>query len=611
MKAWFTKTSVVIIACAVFATACSSTDSSSSTESLDDVVASTDAEDTTTTTTTEAPGTTASETTSTAAPALVDGIDWTLCGDMECGTVAVPLDYRDAGGDTISIAVNRLSAADTDRRRGVLLVNPGGPGASGLDFAASFASGFWPSQLTDNFDIIGFDPRGVGQSEPFFACGESGDQIDVLSPIEELIDTPEEIEAVEAAVDLCIDSMGDAAGLIHTGYVARDMDQIRAALGEDQITYLGFSYGSIIGVWYATLFPDRVRAMVIDGADNPIDDFSDFEAQLESAREQAGPLHDLLEEALNACADASCPIYNDGNPIDYYIDATAKFDLIDEAMANNPDAGFLGLITPLYNEAAWPGLWAGLAALEEQDDPSIFVDFAEFQLGTDPGAVNITGYINCLDGWALQPEFDREARLQSDQDFFAIEDQLDEEFPLFAVLDDGLASTCSFMDILDTPALEGPFDGSDVPILVVGNTSDPVTSFGESEEFVTEVLSNGILVKVDHPSHTVYPDNLCVNDAVHAALLDAVYPDTTIECGFEAPNVISDLTQACVEVAPSFVGEGAFTTDELLDLCSDFADASVARLGEDVALAALTGEDEEGGAVLFEILEQTFAAAGG
>ena len=191
-------------------------------------------------------------------------IAWEACGALECGTLDVPLDYRVADGETISIAVNRVAAADPGQRIGSLLVNPGGPGAPGTDFAEAFAFGAFPEELTDRFDIIGFDPRGVGASEPAFACGASGEQLGLLSEVVDIIDEPAEDEAVQAAVQLCVDSMGDAAGLIHTGYVARDMNEIRRALGEEQISYLGFSYGSIIGVWYATLFPETVRAMVID-----------------------------------------------------------------------------------------------------------------------------------------------------------------------------------------------------------------------------------------------------------------------------------------------------------------------------------------------------------
>ena len=537
----------------------------------------------------------------------VGTIDWEPCGALECGTLDVPLDYRVDDGETISIAVNRVAAADPGQRIGSLLVNPGGPGASGTDFAEAFAFGAFPEDLTDRFDIIGFDPRGVGASEPSFACGASGEQLEVLSGIVDIIDEPAEIEAVEAAVQLCVDSLGDAAGLIHTGYVARDMNEIRRALGEEEISYLGFSYGSIIGVWYATLFPETVRAMVIDGADNPIDDISDFDARLDSAREQITPIEDLLDQALGACSDSTCPIFNDGDPQAYYLDAIDKLPLVADVSANNPDAGFLGLITPLYNEAQWPLLWDALADLEERDDPTLFADFAEFQLGPDPGLTNITGYINCLDSWALQPEDDREARLAASAEFFAREDELIAEFPLIGAIEDGLASTCAHMDILDTPALGVPFDGGGAPILVVGNTSDPVTSFGESEELVEESLANGFLVEVDHASHTVYPSNPCVNDAVHAALLNVDYPDARVVCDRVDSDTESILIDVCLSVAPQIPGLGDANLD---DVCQNFATASLDRLGEDTINAGLNGTDDSAAEALFGILQEQANSGG-
>jgi len=537
----------------------------------------------------------------------VADISWVACDTIECGTLDVPLDYRVAGGETISIAINRVAASGD--RIGVLFVNPGGPGAPGTDLADAFAFGAFPADLTDRFDIIGFDPRGTGDSEPAFACGASGEQLEILSAVEDIIDEPDEEEAVEAAVQLCVDSMGDAAGLIDTGSVVQDMNEIRRALGEEQISYLGYSYGSTIGTWYATLFPDTVRAMVIDGADNPIDDISDFDARLESTREQIGPIEDLLDEALSACGDSTCPIFNGGDPQGFYLDTVEKFPLITEASANNPDAGFLGLITPLYNEAQWPVLWDALADLSERDDPAAFVELSEFQLGTDPGAVNITGYINCLDGWALQPENDREARQASSAEFFAIEEELIAEFPLIGAIDEGLASTCSYLDVLDTPVLGVPYDGGGAPILVVGNTSDPVTSFGESLELVEETLTNGFLVEVDHGSHTVYPANPCVNEAVHAVLLDVSYPDERIVCERADTDVEAILIGACEAVAPQ-VNPG-LSGDSLADACQRFADASIARLGEDGAQAALEGVDEDGANTLFTILQEEALSPGG
>lgn len=524
---------------------------------------------------------------------------------MECGVVDVPLDYDDPDGATVPIVVNMLRAADTDRSRGALLVNPGGPGGSGTEFAEQFSFGAFPTELTDNFDIIGFDPRGVGESGPAFECGESGEQLALLEPVIDLIDDPDEVNAVEAAVELCTESMGDAAGRFGTDYVARDMDEIRKALGEEQISFLGFSYGSVIGVWYATLFPDHVRAMVIDGADNPVDELDTAEQRLASAREQITPIEDLLREALAACSDTSCPIYNGGDPEGYYFEAVPKLELVNVAMDNNPDAGFLGLITPLYSEASWPSLWEALADLQERDDPQAFVDLAEFQLGDDPGAANFTAHVNCLDSWSLQPSIDRDARQQSDAEFFELEDELIAEFPLIGAIEDSSTPTCVFYDLINPAPLDVPFDGGDVPILVVGNTSDPVTSFGESEELVNDTLSNGILLEVDHPAHTVYPSNSCVNELVHDVLLDVAFPESGVRCergdvGLGGGDTESILYEACVEIATT---ESPDVDDETLDeLCTSFVDDSISRLGIEAVENALFTDDATDGNALLDIL---------
>ena len=540
---------------------------------------------------------------------VVGSVAWEPCGSIECGTLDVPLDYRVTDGETISIAINRVPAGNPDERIGVLLVNPGGPGAPGTDLAERFAVGSFPAEVTDRFDVIGFDPRGVGDSEPAFACGESGEQLEALSAIDELIDEPDEIAAAEAAVQLCVDSIGEAAGLIHTGYVVRDMDEIRRALGEEQISYLGYSYGSLIGVWYATLFPDNVRAMVIDGADNPIDDISDFDARLESAREEIAPIEDLLAEALAACDSDTCPIFNGGDPTGFYLDTVDKLSIVNDANANNPTAGFLGLITPLYNEASWPTLWQALADLQERDDPTLFSSLAEFQLGPDPGAVNITAHINCLDGWALRPDQDRQTRLDVAEQFLEVEEEIAAEFPLIFAVEDNSSSPCNFMDVLGTPALDVPLDGGGAPILVVGNTSDPVTSFGESEELVEETLANGFLVEVDHASHTVYPANPCVNQAVHDVLLDISYPEDRVVCERADTEATTILREVCIAVGPQL--NPGLSSDALGEACQRFAASAVERLGEDAALEALESPDPSGAEALFMILqEEIFSSEG-
>jgi pimeloyl-ACP methyl ester carboxylesterase len=382
-------------------------------------------------------------------------------------------------------------------------------------------SGRFTDDVVARFDIVGFDPRGVGLSEPEFACGDLGEQHSLLASIELPIDTAQEIAAGEAAANLCIESMWPVGGLLHSAYVARDMDEIRKALGADQISYLGYSYGSALGVWYATLFPESVRAMVVDAAANPVDEATTIEERIAESIERSRPSEEILERALKACADPECPIYNDGDPVGYYLEAAAKLDLVNSAAGGYPIAGSLGVISALYAEELWPVLWQGLFELNENDDPAILLELAMRQSAVrEPGA-SFTGHVNCLDAWALDPEEDRATYLEK---LATVRAAIEGMFPLTEAASRPYLDICLFYDQFAPPPLEGPFDGGGVPILVVGNHSDPVTPFVESEELATETLSNGYLVETSHPTHTVYPANECVNNHVHRALIDRVYP---------------------------------------------------------------------------------------
>ena len=454
-------------------------------------------------------------------------IEWSLCEFiLECGFVEVPADYRNPDAGSIKIAVNVRRADHQDQRIGYLFVNPGGPGASGLELVQDSEFAF-ADELMARFDIIGFDPRGVGASEPEFACGAPGEQLALLNSIDGDIDTPEETATGEAAANLCIESMGSVGGLLHSEYVARDMDEIRRALGAEQVSYLGYSYGSELGVWYATLFPESVRAMVVDGADNPVDKADTQQERIDEAVEEWAGFEELMEQALAACDSAECPMYNEGDPIDYYKSAVAKLHLVNSAAGDVPDAGFLAVLTPLYGEELWPALWKGLYELNENDDPGILLEFAAIQLDDDLTAPNFTAHVNCLDGLVLYPDIDRATRFE-DSDL--IDEAITERLPLIDAIYPSAPSACSFYDQFAPAPLNGPLDGSGVPILVVGNHTDPTTSFGESEELVTETLSNDYLLETSHASHVVYPDNDCVNDHVHRALIEAVYPDRRVFC---------------------------------------------------------------------------------
>ena len=234
---------------------------------------------------------------------------------FDCSFVEVPADYRDPEAGSISIAYKVRNATSADRRIGYLFVNPGGTGRSGVEQVVNAEFGKFTAEILERFDIVGFDPRGAELSEPDFACGDPGQQRGLRASVEDGVpDTPEEIAAMEAAAELCIESMGPIGGLLHTDYVARDMDEIRKALGADQISYFGADYGSTLGAWYATLFPESVRGMVFDGVNNPVDAAASMEERIGEAIEEAGPIEASLELALSACNSPKCPIYNDGDP---------------------------------------------------------------------------------------------------------------------------------------------------------------------------------------------------------------------------------------------------------------------------------------------------------
>ena len=466
---------------------------------------------------------------------------WFPCAlNIECTYVSVPADYRDPEAGTIKIFVDVHRATSPDKRIGYLFINPGGPGGSGVNYVVGTEYGIFADEIIERFDIIGFDPRGVGPSDPEFACGDRGEQLALLTSIETPADTSEEIATGEAAANLCIQSMGPVGGLLHSEYVARDMDEIRKELGDEQISYYGVSYGSTLGVWHATLFPQSVRAMVIDGADNPVDKASTPQERRDDVLEADKSLEDLLGRALNACADPTeCPIYNDGDPIGYFMQAVTKLDLVNRAANGYPLAGYWGVYSTLYNEESWPLLWQGLFELYDNDDPAILLESARFQfLGSEFDEPRFTEHVNCLDKWVLQPDWvDRETRLAEDSSAMGADAEF--SFPLLEALVENSrspADVCQFYAQFAPDPLEGPLDGSDTPILVIGNHSDPATRYEQSEELVTETLSNGYLLETDHYKHGVYPENTCVNAHVHRALIDREYPsEPRVICEREDP----------------------------------------------------------------------------
>ena len=289
--------------------------------------------------------------------------------------------------------------------------------------------------------------------------------------------------------------------------------------------------------------------MVVDRAYNPVDPATTLQQRIDEEMEEAAPVADSLEQALMACADPLCPIYNDGDPVGYFRQAVPKLELVNTPADNHPLAGVYGVISTLYSEEDWPLLWQGLFELNDSDDSSILLDFARVQLGSEPAATGFAGYVNCLDDWVLHPELDRTTQLD---DHIFMDAMLEEMFPLLAAMDPSFPSPCPFCDQFAPGPLEGPLDGAGVPILVIGNHSDPFTPFSESEELVTDSLSNGYLLETSDFEHIVYPDNNCVNSHVHGVLINGVYPsERRLFCDQEASPPSPEQTVITTKTGPS------------------------------------------------------------
>src|SRR5215210_2417693 len=201
------------------------------------------------------------------------GVSWIECRDgFQCATVPAPLDYDDPGGAQVGISVIRLPAGDPGQRIGSLMLNPGGPGGSGVEVVRGLGK-FLPLELRARYDIVGFDPRGVNLSTPL-RCFDTFDEALAVLPPFPYPDLPHEEQVLRVADDqlaaACAQHGGAILDHMSTADVARDMDLLRGALGDEKLNYLGFSYGSVLGQNYANLFPSRVGALVIDGVLDPI-----------------------------------------------------------------------------------------------------------------------------------------------------------------------------------------------------------------------------------------------------------------------------------------------------------------------------------------------------
>ena len=449
---------------------------------------------------------------------------WDACppeapSDVSCGRVGAPLIYSSENGVIAEVAF-AVTRATGPAPVGYLFVNPGGPGVSAREMVFNSSAHLAPD-LLERFDVVGVDPRGVGGSVPAFSCGDRDKFMDVFAEAS----TSGDFAAGERAVRLCIDTTGPTSSVMHTEYAARDMDAVRVALGASQISYYGASYGSLLGLWYATLFDDHVRVMVLDGAINPNHDASTSEARVERDFGRLAPIDQRLAEALKACDGDDCPIRHGGDQIGWFLNNADRTAVVADHFDGFGPAPALAMVTPLYAEAFWPVWHTALDAAVTHGDGSALARFAALQLleGDLTGewsAWTATAHINCLDSWIAAPGLSAEERIR---DADSLAEQVEQRLPLLAAIPDlGWAyDLCPFYenDLRPPASSVGELNGGDAAIMVIGNRSDPVTPIADAES-LAGVMRNSTLLTTDHPQHVAYPTDPCVIERVHVFLID-------------------------------------------------------------------------------------------
>ncbi len=493
----------------------------------------------------------------------------------ECATVRLPLDYDRPKGKQTSVAMLRIQAADPERKIGTLFLNPGGPGGSGVGIAAS-APYFLPPEILARFDILGFDPRGTNFSRNVRCFENIGQQTRALSGMNVAFPwkAQEERDYVTSARRLgraCSSVGAPLSRSMSTAEVARDMDVLRRAVGDRELTYAGFSYGTYLGNVYANLFPDRVRAMVVDGVLDPIawagrprNNDLPSTVRLKSGEGSAK----ALREILRRCGDAGpqfCMLASFGDPLDSYADIIRSLkrhplvitdpefgetftftyatlvafltgDLYSpqgSALVDNDLTAVRQLLGAADARAGSPDVrrarsWL-LHQLRSQRSAERSAEVAHGRQGRAFGfgfpydnMIESFSSVLCTDG--LNPANARDWRR------FA--DVADDRAPDFGRYWTWPSASCASntWTARDEDRYRGPFDRRTVhPVLVVGNYWDPATNYQGAVK-VAKLLPNSRLLSSDSWGHTAYNTSACVTDAVTSYVLRGVLPAEGTVC---------------------------------------------------------------------------------
>jgi pimeloyl-ACP methyl ester carboxylesterase len=455
-------------------------------------------------------------------------VRWEDCEDsFSCATIEVPLDYSDPGRSSIELSAIRSDA--TGEAQGTILVNPGGPGGSGVNIVKDSLDYVTSERLREDYDIVGFDPRGVNRSSSV-ECFTDAEQDEARQESYPPDAPEEEILALMTAdaqeyADLCAERTGELLGFVDTESAARDMDILRALVSDPKLNFLGFSYGTQLGATYADLFPERVGRLVLDGAIDP--SLSNENITLG----QAGGFERAVRAYVAACQQgADCPYtgsVNDGvRQIQDLFAAVERQPLTAEDGRLVPISTFVqGFILPLYDNGNWPTLTQAVTAALA-GDPTSMLYLADLGAERQPDgtyASNSTAAflaVTCLD----YPMTSDPAQMRAD------EQELVAASPTFGRFLAYGGITCApwkYPPVLGPGPLQAA--GAD-PIVVIGTTGDPATPYEWSTALAGQ-LESGVHVTWQGEGHTAYGrSNDCILDLVDSYFIDGTLPADGTRC---------------------------------------------------------------------------------
>ncbi|MSZ55566.1 MAG: alpha/beta fold hydrolase [Actinobacteria bacterium] len=448
-------------------------------------------------------------------PAIGGSIKWKSCSvdsldPLMCARFSVPYDYNKPDIGSFSLKLVKSPAKIRTKRIGSMLVNPGGPGFGGTSIAEN-ASSYLSSDLIDTFDIIGWDPRGTGDSTPHVDCVDNYDKYFTADPSPQNdAERQAVIDISKAFADECQKKSGAILPYISTNATARDMDKIRAALGEQKITYFGFSYGSELGATWATLFPSTVRAAVLDGAADPTADY------IEGGLQQAKGFETEFSKFLAQCsANKKCKFYNGGH-------AEAAFDELIQRLDTEPllvsknralvnqAIAYSAVTFAMYSSSIWPDLEVALSDAQNGKGAGLMSLYDRYyqrapdgKYGNELEAFNA---IMCLDDPGPSTVAEQDSYIPQ---FKAAAPRLVDSFTS--------GYGCVFWSAKPDRRIAITGNGAG-PIVVVGTTGDAATPLAGTRTMAS-TLQDGRLIVVTDDRHTGYGANDCVLSAVDKYLI--------------------------------------------------------------------------------------------